>query len=69
MSHPLQVWRERRKLTQNDVAEMVGVDRVTVTRWENGSRLIDVPLLPAVAQATGIPAAKLRPDLAALFVE
>jgi transcriptional regulator with XRE-family HTH domain len=67
--HPLTIWRKSKCLSQREFAEMVGVDRVTVNRWESGARLIDVPWLPAVAAATGIPAARLRPDLAALFLE
>jgi transcriptional regulator with XRE-family HTH domain len=67
--HPLQVWRESRQLKHRDLAEMFGVDRATISRWEGGTKRISVLLLPLVAEKTGIPAAKLRPDLAALFVE
>jgi transcriptional regulator with XRE-family HTH domain len=67
--HPLRVWRESQRLTHSEFADMVGVNRVTVSRWESGTRLIDVPMLPLVAEKTGISPARLRPDLAALFVE
>jgi transcriptional regulator with XRE-family HTH domain len=30
--------RERAGLTQSEVAQVLGVDRVTVTRWESGQR-------------------------------
>ena len=69
MTHPLTIWRESQRLTHSEFADMVGVNRVTVSRWESGARLIDVTFLSAVAAATGIPPEKLRPDLAALFLE
>jgi len=66
--HPLQVWRESRQLKHRDLAEMFDVSRVTVLRWEAGTRRIGDRYLPVVEKMTGIPAAKLRPDLAALFL-
>lgn len=45
------------------MAEMLGVARLTVLRWENDQRKIDDDLLPMVSGKTGIPAKKLRPDL------
>ena len=68
-AHPLRTFRERHDppLSQDDLAALLGVSRVTVTRWEAGSRKLDEELLPRVAEATGIAPADLRPDLAALL--
>lgn len=67
--HPLRAYRERQQppLSQQELAELLGVDRVTVTRWEAGSRQIDVEKLPQVAERTGIAPSDLRPDLAEIF--
>lgn len=64
--HPLRAFRKRQKppLSQDDLAKVFGVSRVTVTRWESGARLMDPDYLQVVAERTGIPPAKLRPDLA-----
>ncbi len=45
------------------MADELGVSRLTVVRWESGERKIGRPLLPMVAEKTGIPAKDLRPDL------
>jgi DNA-binding XRE family transcriptional regulator len=67
--HPLKAYRENHDppLSQQDLADLVAVDRVTVTRWESGARKIDEKKLPTVVECTGIAAAVLRPDLAHLF--
>jgi len=70
-THPLRAFRERHKppLSQKGLADLLGVDRVTVARWETGTRLIDPDLVPGIARKTEIPARELRPDLASLFSE
>lgn len=67
--HPLKVFREKQEppLSQQGLADLLGVDRVTVARWETGARKVDAELLPNVATRTGIPRSELRPDLAALL--
>ena len=67
--HPLRAFREKQNppLSQDQLADLLGVTRVTVWRWETGARQVDVELLPAVSEKTSIPAADLRPDLAALM--
>lgn len=67
--HPLRTYRESRdpKLSQAALAALLGVDRLTVVRWETGVRRIDQDKLPEISSKTGIPAADLRPDLARLF--
>lgn len=33
---PLSTWRNVAHMTQEDFAKAIGVDRATVSRWENG---------------------------------
>ena len=69
--HPLKIFRETQEppLSQQELAELLGVKRETVNRWESGKRRIDEDRLPAVSEKTGIPKTRLRPDLAALMRE
>jgi transcriptional regulator with XRE-family HTH domain len=60
-------YRERNNLTQPAFGKKFKVEAVTVYRWESGQRRIDKELVPKISKLTGIPAAVLRPDLAALF--
>lgn len=68
-NHPLKSFREGQEppLSQADLAKLLGVENVTVWRWEAGKRQISERHLPNVAAKTGIPKEKLRPDLAALM--
>ena len=34
----LKEWRKHRGLTQSELAEAVGRDRMTISRWENGGQ-------------------------------
>jgi transcriptional regulator with XRE-family HTH domain len=67
--HPLKAFREKQTppLSQQQLADLLDVDRVTVTRWESGSRRVDETKLDLVSERTGIGAAQLRPDLARYF--
>jgi transcriptional regulator with XRE-family HTH domain len=64
-THPLRTYRTSKspKQSQADLADVLGVSRLTVLRWENGDRKINESLLSAVSKKTGIPAKELRPDL------
>lgn len=35
----IKAWREARGLTQAQLAELIGVHRVTLARWETGTRI------------------------------
>jgi len=37
MNFDLKAWRERLGLTQQGAADLLGVHRVTVARWESGA--------------------------------
>lgn len=63
-------YRAQHGLTQEALAEELGVAGVTVSRWETGVRKIAVKVwLEKVSAKTGIPKAELRPDLANLLSE
>jgi transcriptional regulator with XRE-family HTH domain len=64
-THPLRLYRENHtpKLSQEGLAERLGVARLTVLRWESGMRKIDRALVSEVSKKTGIPVKDLRPDL------
>ena len=46
--------REKRNMTQNELAEKIGVSSKTVSKWETGKGLPDISLLQPLAQALGI---------------
>ena len=46
--------RERRNLTQAELAEKIGVSSKTVSKWETAKGLPDISLLQPLAQALGI---------------
>lgn len=54
-THPIAAYRKREKLTVAQLAYRLGVDRITVWRWENKRRRPDDRLLPTVSAVTGIP--------------
>lgn len=66
---PLKAFRDKHNppLTQDRLADLLGVTRTTVARWETGTRKIDRDLIAEVSKKTGIPPVDLRPDLAALM--
>jgi len=64
--HPLTIFRQRHDppLSKTALAEMLGVSRITIWRWEAGTRRPGLQQIPSIAGKTGIPARELRPDLA-----
>lgn len=62
-------FRESRPdLTLDGVADLLGVDRTTVLRWEKGFTPIPTKRLQDIERITGIPRQELRPDLYAGMV-
>lgn len=67
MVHALREDRDRRGLTQEEYADFLGYHRLTIVRWETGKRRVSPRALRDIQQKTGIPARKLRPDLAKIL--
>lgn len=63
--HPLRTYRLSKtpRQSQDDLAQQLGVSRLTVLRWETGISKIDESNVVNVARSTGIPVKDLRPDL------
>lgn len=51
--------RKRKKLTQGQLAEQLGVEQPTVQRWESGKREPDLGQLKALAGALGVEPSEL----------
>ena len=51
--------RKEKKLTQEQLAEKLGVNSRSVSRWENGTCMPDYALFPLLAQEFGISVAEL----------
>lgn len=59
MTHPLKVWRDGLKLSQPEAAERLGVDAMTVSRWERGEHLPRRDQWSVIAITTGVSIAEL----------
>ena len=46
--------RERRKLTQGELAEMIGVSSKTISKWETAKGLPDITLIEPIADALSV---------------
>lgn len=68
-NHPIKTYRkaQKPKMSQTRLAELLGVSRMTVLRWETGERQIALDKITDIAAKTGIPARDLRPDLTEMF--
>lgn len=53
--------RMARGITQDELAQALGVDRVTISRYEGGKRAISIPTLLDVSAYLGIPVTRLLP--------
>ncbi len=58
----LRKWRIEKGYTQQQVANMLFIDRTTVVRWENGTRMPDVKMLSGIADLLGVDAGALLMD-------
>lgn len=50
----LKRYRKEKNMTQQDLADVLGVSNKTVSRWESGGGYPDVPLLAPLALALGV---------------
>lgn len=51
--------REKRKMTQKELSEMIGVSDKTVSKWETGKGLPDIGIIEELAKALGGSVAEL----------
>ena len=51
--------RKQNNMTQNDLAEKIGVTDKAVSRWETGKGFPDISLLPTLAEALGVSISEL----------
>ena len=51
--------REKKKLTQKDLAEKLRISDKTISKWETGKGLPDITLVAPLAEALGISVADL----------
>lgn len=58
----IRVGRSRVRLTQDELAQRVGLTRTSITNLELGRQKIQVHTLYAIAQALQLPIASLLPD-------
>lgn len=56
---PIRAFRERNELTQDGLAEKIGVTAATISRWEQGLRTPRGDDLQKLCDVTGIPAAEI----------
>lgn len=60
---PIASYRQKLGLTHKAVAQLFGVDRTTVIRWERGEPLIPLKRLDDAAKIYGVTKKKIRPDI------
>ncbi len=56
LSENIKKFRTLNKITQEQLAEILGVSPQAVSRWENGSAYPDITLLPVIAEYFGVTA-------------
>ncbi len=54
MTHPLKSWRADLKLSQPEAGEKIGVNAMTLSRWERGEHLPHKKHWAKIEQETGI---------------
>jgi transcriptional regulator with XRE-family HTH domain len=55
LGHRIHKARERLKLSQEELAELIGKDQRSISEYENGGRRLAVTDLPRLAQALQVP--------------
>lgn len=61
--HPVTKWREENGLSQEELAERIGLSRWTINRIEKGERNPSWRSLAAWEKLTGLSRGELRPDI------
>ena len=60
---PIAAFRTAKRISVKGLAEVLGVNRRTIMRWERGTPRIPVQKLDDVANALDVKRHQLRPDL------
>lgn len=47
-------WRDERRLSQEEVGDLIGVSAMTVSRWERGNHVPRRTLWPKITEKTGL---------------
>lgn len=63
MGNPLKAYREQESLSQQDIAERIGISRQMVGFLENGERDFTAEMALRIEDALGINRVLMRPDL------
>lgn len=59
MPNPLRQWRADRNLSQSELGDLIGVDGMTVSRWERGGHLPRKKHRQKIQEVTGIAPSEL----------
>lgn len=58
----LKLFRKKKNLTQQELGEMLGVKKSTVSRWESGERAMTVENIKKVSQVLNVPVGAFLSD-------
>ncbi|KKO55175.1 helix-turn-helix domain-containing protein [Paenibacillus sp. DMB20] len=59
LSRNISIYRKEKKLTQESLAQLLGVTYQAVSKWENAQTMPDISMLPALSQALDVSIDKL----------
>lgn len=59
MTNPLKAWRDGREISQAEAGNLLGVDEMTVSRWERGNHLPRKSQWLKIEEVTGISPSEL----------
>jgi len=62
-THPITKYRKRNDLSLSELADMVGVNKSTVYRWEIGAIKITPTKVKQLSNLIGVSKRALRPDI------
>lgn len=60
--HPIKAWREYRKMTQQALADQVGISKPFLSQIEGGKRVGSIKVLSTLAKALDVPMDLLMDD-------
>ena len=63
MDNPFKQFRDAKKLNKAQAAQLLGVNKSTFSRWENGISMPDIGTVGELAKRMGVSRKKLRPDV------